>query len=245
MKKIIVALSIFASFLFTSCNKNNEDLYQGVATGTVRLLNGDSYYLKVDEETALRVSNDGWDKFPFKEKKETRVLFSYLTNMKDIQNRPAGMEKYKHVYAATLTSFDPIMTKNLAPHTEDDTKTYGCDYVGVYLDDKMFPPTIIEDGYLNILFNVNMYDTSIKHDINLVAGVDPEDPYVLELRYNANGDTKVEKLVDQYAAFSLRGLPDTHGETVDLTLKWYSPVAMGWTSTTFKYKSRTDWPVGE
>lgn len=245
MKKFIVVLSIFASFLFTSCNKNGADLYQGVATATVRLLGGDSYYLKVDEETALLVNNEGWNKFPLKEKKECRVLLTYLTNMKDVKNRPVGMEQYKHVYSATLTEFEPIITVATAPHTEDDTKTYGRDYVGIYLDEKMFPPTIIEDGYMNIHFNVNMYDSSIKHDINLVSGVDPENPYVLELRYNANGDTKVENRVDQYMAFSLRDLPDTNGETVTLILKWYSPVAQGWTSAEFKYKSRTDWPVGE
>lgn len=243
MKKIIVVFSILASLLFVSCNKKGEDLYTGVATATVKPLSGGSYYLKVDEDLALRVNNDGWEVFPFEKIEERRVMINYYTNMKEIELRPVGMEKFKHFFSATLTAFQPILMKNIVAHTEDDDKAYGCDYIGVYLDENMFPPTIIEDGYLNVLFNVNMADTSIKHDINLVGGVDPEDPYVLELRYNANGDTKYEKPVDQYASFSLRALPDTHGETVTLTLKWYSPVAKGWTSTTFKYKSRTDWPV--
>lgn len=245
MKKIIVVLSIFASFLLTSCNKNKEDVFQGVATATVKPLAGDRYYLKLDEDNALLVNNSGWDKFPFEKVEERRVMLSYLSNMKDIEPRPVGMEKFKYIYSATLTNFDPIPQKNLVPHTEDDDKAYGKDFIGVYLDQNIFPPTIIEDGYLNILFNINLYDSSIKHEVNLVYGVDESDPYVLELRYNANGDIRVESKKDQYFAFSLRDLPDTHGETVKLTLKWYSPVAQGWTSTEFKYKSRTDWPVGE
>lgn len=220
-------------------------MYQGVATATVKPLSDGSYYLKLDEDVALRVNNSGWEKFPFETVQERRVMISYISNMKDIEPRPLGMEKFKHIYSVSLTNFDPILQKSIVPHTEDDDKAYGKDFIGVYLDENIFPPTIIEDGYFNILFNVNLYDTSIKHDINLVSGVDETDPYVLELRYNANGDTKFERKMDQYVAFSLRDLPDTHGETVKLTLKWYSPVAQGWTSAEFKYKSRTDWPVGE
>ena len=52
-------------------------------------------------------------------------------------------------------------------------------------------------------------------------GQNPSDPYEVEFRHNAYGDT-YGTVGDGLVAFKLVGLPDTNGKTVPLTLKWKS-----------------------
>ena len=59
--------------------------------------------------------------------------------------------------------------------------------------------------------------------------------YEVVLHHDAKGDVR-GVVRDGYVAFRLNDLPDTHGKTVDLTLKWQS--FSGPKSVKFKYKSR-------
>ncbi|MZM33368.1 hypothetical protein GT859_11180, partial [Bifidobacterium pseudocatenulatum] len=76
-------------------------------------------------------------------------------------------------------------------------------------------------GYLTLRFRTKWGDYNKAHFVNLLLGQNPSDPYEVEFRHNAYGDT-YGTVGDGLVAFKLVGLPDTNGKTVPLTLKWKS-----------------------
>ena len=95
--------------------------------------------------------------------------------------------------------------------------------------------TIAEDGYLTLRFRTQQGDYQTKHFVNLLLSENPENPYEVEFRHNAFGDTE-GKMGDALVAFKLDQLPDTQGETVKLKLKWNS--FSGEKSAEFDYCTR-------
>jgi hypothetical protein len=59
------------------------------------------------------------------------------------------------------------------------------------------------------------------HYINLLTGVNPNDPYEVELRHDANGDIG-GSMGDALIAFNLNDLPRKDGQNVKLKLNWKS-----------------------
>lgn len=233
-----------AVFLSSSCNK--EDWRDKVtpivsATVTFKPQADGSYFVEQDDSTALVVLNKNLKEYPFKEAtKEKRALIQYVrvNEPGDDVPHPAGIDAYKRTLFVKLAAMDTIKTKN--PVVFDPAAKYGNDPMGLYLSKDIFPTTIIEDGYLNLCFTIPMGSIGVSHEINLVTGVNPSDPYEVELRHNANGDN------DEYnrafiMCFPLKDLPDTHGETVKLTINWNSSVTGKMELTKYDYCSRTDW----
>ena len=68
-----------------------------------------------------------------------------------------------------------------------------------------------------------------------LTGVNPDDPYEVEFRHDAEGDDE-RKWGDGLVAFSLKDLPDTEGKTVTLKLRWQS--YSGTKQANFKFCSR-------
>ena len=102
--------------------------------------------------------------------------------------------------------------------------------------------TNVEDGYLTLHFITRWGNSGIKHELNLVTGLNEEDPYEVRFAHNAHGDgTYYEG--DGIVAFSLKDLPDTKGETVKLTLKFES--FSGEKTVKFDYCTRADWQTPE
>ena len=89
----------------------------------------------------------------------------------------------------------------------------------------------MEDGYLTLRFRT-YFGNRTKHVVTLVKGANP---YEVVLHHDAKGDVR-GVVKDGLVAFRLSDLPDTHGNAVDLTLKWKS--FSGVKSVTFKYTSR-------
>ena len=116
---------------------------------------------------------------------------------------------------------------------EKDAEKYGSDPVEII---DAFP-TVCEDGYLTLRFRALWSRFNyIKHEVNLVTGVDPSDPYLVEFRHNDHGDIK-EIPTEAYVAFRLNQLPDTEGKTVKLKVRYNAP--SGKTKTIeFNYKTR-------
>ena len=76
--------------------------------------------------------------------------------------------------------------------------------------------TSLEDAFLTIRYSV-YWSKGIMHSLQIVTGVNPDDPYEVQLLHCANGDSPDEK-GDAIIAFDLNTLPYTEGST--LTLKW-------------------------
>lgn len=212
-----------------SCHKhedNNHDIYFPNALVTVKPISDNDFYLQLDDRTALLPV--GTSRLPFG-KKEVRALVNYTAT-----EFPEGADKEKYAGAVKINWIDSLLTKQPKPDMgEDNDKTYGNDPVEIM---KSWM-TVVEDGYITLDFATVCGNPNIKHEVNLLTGGNPENPYEVEFRHNAHGDicgTTGNGLV----AFSLAGLPDTEGKTVKLTLKWKS--FSGPKSVEFDYCTRKD-----
>lgn len=96
--------------------------------------------------------------------------------------------------------------------------------------------TTVEDGYLSVHYFTWWGAEPRHHDFYLSSGVNPEDPYVLELRQDSHGDGN-ETWSEGLVCFDINGLPDTAGETKIITLNW---IELDGTSRTkyFEFKTR-------
>lgn len=224
-KKIGLAVALLMSaFTFQSCDSDDDTNWDQVlpnALVTVKQ-NADACYLQLDDNTTLLAKNL---KTPVFDGKEVRALVNYTA----IDEKS---DKYSQV--VHVNWIDSILTKKPAPYlstpAENDAK-YGNDEVDIVRD----WVTVAEDGYLTLRFRA-LWGGQKPHIINLLTGVNPENPYEVELRHNQNGDAKY-RVGDALVAFNLNdALPDTNGKTVKLTIRWKS--STGDKKVDFNYCSR-------
>lgn len=223
-KIFMVAMAmLLAVVTFQSCDNDNDDDWSIVypnALVTVKQ-NGDATYLQLDDNTTLLAKNLNK---PFGGK-EVRALVNYSTT----EEKNAAYNQVVHV-----NWIDSILTKQPVPSlptTADNAKAYGDDMVDIVRD----WVTVAEDGYLTLRFRT-LWGGVNTHYINLVTGVNPANPYEVELRHNANGDPQL-RWGDALVAFNLNNaLPDTNGKTVKLKIRWKS--SQGEKSVEFDYCSR-------
>lgn len=173
-------------------------------------------YFQLDDSTTILPADVTISRFAGKEVRA-------LVNIMQLSEPSAPYTRSALVYWV-----DTVLTKKMAPDLAlRNDSVYGKDPIEIV---KSWT-TIAEDGYLTLCFRT-YFGNGRTHVINLVKG---DNPYEVVLHHNANGDTD-GRIRDGHVAFRLNDLPDTHGQTVDLTLKWQS--FSGPKSTTFKYKSR-------
>lgn len=186
---------------------------------TVKGAADDAFFLQLDDKTTLLPTNVKTS--PFGDK-GVRALVNYSE-----VNEPSG----DYTKAVHINWIDSILTKPIAPDLgEENDEVYGTDPVEIVND----WVTIAEDGYLTLRFRT-IWGGSKKHFVNLLLGQNPENPYEVEFRHNAYGDTYGSE-GDGLAAFKLDELPDTEGKTVKLKLKWKS--FSGEKSAEFDYCTR-------
>jgi len=219
MKKSTLLLTaglLFGSLFLPSClNDDDEmDLRYPNALVTVKHTGDNTLYLQLDDSTTLLPVNLN---SPLYGGKEVRAL----VNFKEV-NKPKG-------------SFDQAVHVHWIDGDENDQK-YGNDPVEIVRD----WVTIAEDGYLTLRFRTEWGYPRVVHYVNLFSTNNPENPYEVEFRHNANGDIG-GRLGDGLVAFRLDSLPDTQGETVKLKLKWRS--FSGEKSAEFDYKTRAATPA--
>ena len=94
--------------------------------------------------------------------------------------------------------------------------------------------TSLEDAFLTLTYAAWWGKTPVQHSLQLVTGINPDDPYEVRLVHSANGDSPDEK-AEAYIAFDLNTLPPTEGST--LTLKW-TTLAGEPAQRTFRFRSR-------
>lgn len=198
---------LFTSFTFQSCSNDDDDYSKAYpnALVTVKSLSDSSCYLQLDDNSTLKPVN--LSKSPFGTK-EVRALVNYT----ETTDNPGTYTK-----AVNVNWIDSIRTKMTVPtQGSDNDKKFGNDPIEIMKD----WVTIVEDGYLTLRFRT-LWGGYTVHYINLLTGVNPENPYDVELRHNANGDTSTRE-GDGLIAFNLKDLPDTGGKTVKLKINWKS-----------------------
>jgi len=214
---------VCATMTLQSClddDDNEWNLRYPNALVTVKPVGDNSFFLQLDDSTTLLPVNV---KSPLFGNKEVRAL----ANLKEVDKPSEGYDK-----AVYINWIDSILTKQIAPDKgADNDSIYGTDAVEIIAD----WVTIAEDGYLTLRFRTIYGDYGKKHYINLLRGSDPANPFEVEFRHNANGDTYGREAYG-IVAFNLNSLPDTEGKTVKLKLKWKSP--SGDKSATFDYCTR-------
>ncbi len=231
MKKInlkktwLAAALLLSAFTFQSCDDDDDDYdwnrVMPNALVTVKQ-NGDACYLQLDDSTTLLAKNL---KASLYGGKEVRALVNY-----DVLNEKS--DGYNQVISVNW--IDSILTKKpqpCLPTSDENDAKYGNDAVDIVRD----WVTIAEDGYLTLRFRA-LWGGVKPHYINLLTGVNPENPYEVELRHNQNGDPQYRP-GDALVAFDLNNvLPDTKGKTVKLTIRWKS--SQGDKKVEFNYCSR-------
>lgn len=202
---MVVAAGLMAmSLSLQSCLHDNDDYVdlRPTALVTVRPASDMTFTLQLDNETTLHPSN--LTKSPYGAK-EVRALVNY--------NEPVEVDGKLQVHVNWM---DSIRTKKPVASLEDNSK-FGNDPVEIVKD----WVTVAEDGYLTLRVRTVWGRPNLKHELNLLTGTNPENPYELELRHNAFGDVWGE-WGDSLIAFNLNDLPVTDSQTVTIKLKWNS-----------------------
>ena len=144
----------------------------------------------------------------------------------------ASVTKYfreESVYSADIHWMEPLDEGNFTY----SASAPGSDPLDVNTSSWM---TGVDDGYLTLSYVAKWGEHPLHHDFYLVAGLDKNDPYSLELRHNANGDKAFES-AEGLICFDINSLPDTVGESKTITIKWKN--TEGKTSITkFEFTSR-------
>ena len=208
-KALAVATVVATSIGFQSCLDDDDNnayyLRYPNALVTVKEAVDGAFFLQLDDKTTLLPTNVKTS--PFGDK-EVRALMNYS----EVDEASGEYTKAVHI-----NWIDSILTKPIAPDLgEENDKIYGTDPVEIVND----WVTLAEDGYLTLRFRT-VWGGSQKHFVNLLLGQNPDNPYEVEFRHNAYGDT-YGKTDDGLVAFKLDELPDTEGKTVKLKLKWKS-----------------------
>ncbi len=209
MKRFGLATFVLGSLILSSlssCTSNDDNmaLMQPTALVTVRPTDSGTFTLQLDNTTTLYPTN--MKSSPFGNK-EVRALVNYT----DEGSR--GNTRNVHI-----NWIDSIRTKNTVPDLgiENDAK-YGNDAIEIVND----WVTIAEDGYLTLRIRTQWGILNNKHNINLLTGVNPDNPYEVELRHDANGDIG-GIMGDALIAFNLNDLLPKDTQTVKLKLNWKS-----------------------
>ena len=221
MKKIILTFTLaIASLLgLNSCaGLDDADGYNALyynALVTVKHTEGGTLYFQLDDKTTLKpsgISDSAYGDEQF------RALINY-TDRNEIPSPSSDGVKFDK--SVDIHRIDKVLTKQLAESQgEKDDEAYGTAPVEIVNS----WATIVEDGYITLVFSGYWGDLNKTHKVNLVSGVDSSDPYLLEFRHDACDDTAQMNPVrcNGIAAFDLNSLPDTKGETVKLKIRFIS-----------------------
>ncbi len=188
-------------------NDDNRVLLVPSAVVTVKPQNnGESFIMQLDKNTILQPTNIKTSPFG---KKEVRALVNYSETV------AGDSENIRNV---NINWIDSIRTKNPVPDLgEENNEKYGNDPIEIVKDWL----TVAEDGYLTLRFRTLWGYGTTKHNINLLTNGNPDNPYELELRHDANGDLGGE-MGDALIAFNLKDLSISDMNDIKIKIKWKS-----------------------
>ena len=181
---------------------------------TVKKTPTDSVYFQLNDSTTIYAAN-----YQNNYSRMERVYCDIT-----VTNKKVG----RFNYTGTINWLEPLDEGKVT----SDSTVPGSDGLDI-LNDWM---TGVEDGYLTLHYSTWWGSNPVQHDFYLVTGVNPSDPYEVELRQNANGDKKAEE-GDSLVCFDINSLPDTGGQYKTLTLKWTTSGGSA-SEKEFKFKTR-------
>lgn len=222
----VIVLTFVSVLAFVACDDDSYVYYypsSANALVTVKPVDGGNFCMQLDDSTVVFPYN--MKKSPYGDK-EVRALAS-LTPVADVGDTYEPNTRY-----VVVNWIDSILTKDAVLYpTDGNVVEYGDDPIEIVRD----WVNVAEDGYLTLRFRTRWGKNGIAHYVNLLTGVNPNDPYEVEFKHNAYGDVN-GMTGDAFVAFRLGTLPDTGGKTVKLTLKYKS--FSGEKSIQFDYCSR-------
>ena len=221
-KLFLTTVMLLGILVLPSCLNDDDDINLAYpnALVTVKEAADETVFFQLDDNTTLLPENI--TSHPFSSK-EVRALVNY----NELDDASGVYDMAVHV-----NWIDSIRTKPMAPNMGDQNDDeYGSDPVEIVND----WVTIAEDGYLTLRFRTMWSNMGITHYVNLIPTNNPDNPYEVEFRHDANGDVG-GRVGDGLVAFKLTDLPDTEGETVKLKLVWKS--FNGNKSAEFDYRTR-------
>ncbi len=213
MKKLkFLSLTLFSLFMassFTACDTTEGytigDIYPTAVVTVKPYADNTHCYLQLDEKTTLYPVNISG--LPYGTK-PVRALINYLAVDDDAKDCDR---------AVRVVWMDEILTKQPVQHGNLTQEYLGDDPLEIVKD----WVTLVEDGFLTLRFRTLSSGLGTVHVMNLVMGVNPENPYEVRLRHNAGDDT-TGHMVDGLVAFDLSSLPATTDPNAKLKLVWNS-----------------------
>ncbi len=197
------------SATFTSCDDDDDYDYTMVyptAVVTVCPQTDGGFMMVLDDKTDIYPSN--MTESPFGEE-EVRAFVNYTP----VGKKPGDDRQYVKV-----NWMDDIRTKLPVPFVdEEDAASYGNDPVEIMRN----WVTVAEDGYLTLRLRTRWGMSGTVHHINLLSGVNPDDPNEFELRHDAKGDTH-GAWGDAFIAFNLNKYFGDATGPVKIKLRWNS-----------------------
>lgn len=221
MKRFIlpVALVGAAGILATSCLKDSEypglDFYPN-AVVTVKTSDAGTLYFQLDDETTLKPDNMQASRYD----REVRALMNF-TDLGPWEGENEGELVFDRLVEVNM--LDSLRTKDAVAtlgSTSADDERFGT--APIEIVDNWY--TSLEDNYLTVSFCGYWGDPYIAHEINLVYGTDPENPYLVELRHNPHDDNERPATIQSVGvvAFRIDNIPGIEGRPDHLDVRYTS-----------------------
>jgi hypothetical protein len=213
MKKVkfmtMALVALFAVSFFSACNNDDGyrigDIYPEALVTVKPYPDAAGCFLQLDRTTTLYPVNiKGLPYGPA----PVRALINYLA----VDEDPKDCDR-----AVKVVKMMEILTKQPVQHGSMTQQDLGNDPLEIVKD----WVTLVEDGFLTLRFRTLSGGMGATHYINLVSGVNPDNPYEVHLRHNANGDVSGSE-TDGLVAFDLSSLPASINPEQTIKLVWNS-----------------------
>lgn len=217
-RALVASAALLSAISCLKEDENNDYIYSAILTA--RQEADGSMFFSMGTDRAFIPINPELEKYKYTDRDEKRVL-AYFSIPEEPNKTPSHKEGFTETYKINVSQIDTIYIAPTVVSTgnkDTDAEKYGSAFMDI-VDSGYNPGLSTSDGYLNVFYRL-YFGTIAKHNLTLVIGENPAEPYTVHLRHSNGGDNVTANYGDGLACFSLRDLPDTGGETVGLKVVW-------------------------